>query len=240
MAVRPVSQPLSTIIRNGSRISGRCLRAAVTLPTAQLAARSRNFGGSGVQAEREAGNPVSKFINPIGYIKWKMSRIDSARHAYEACSLQFEKRPDFLQALNLPDNFQTWFAMTLLHVWIYNARLRAEGLEGKEMKQEIFDHIWLDVEIKIHKAGVKRQLSKIMSNLVSAYYGQSLAYDEGLYYGDAILAGALWRNLLGSQDVDAKQLESLVTYVRKQLQHIDQADRSEILEGRFSFADVKI
>lgn len=83
--------------------------------------------------------------------------------------------------------------MTILHVWIYNARLRAEGLEGKEMKQEIFDHIWLDVEIKIHKAGVKRQLSKIMSNLVSAYYGQTLAYDEGLYCGDVILAGALWR-----------------------------------------------
>ncbi|KAJ3007527.1 hypothetical protein HKX48_009066 [Thoreauomyces humboldtii] len=192
-----------------------------------------------------------------------MNRIDSARHGYEACSGQFDKQQDVLKALGLPDNFQSWFAMTVLHMWIYNARLRAEGLEGKEMKQEMFDHIWIDVEIKIHKAGVKTQLSTIMTNLVSAYYGQTLAYDEGLYYGDTVLAGAIWRsvhladycadcplnrlfhfastrNLMGSEDVDAKQMEALLVYVRKQLQRIDVADRAELLEGRYSFDDVSI
>ncbi|TPX60561.1 hypothetical protein PhCBS80983_g01756 [Powellomyces hirtus] len=218
-----------------------CRAAAATL--APRGVPLRQFGTSGVQSERESfpyQNAFSKLLHPIGYIKWKMNRIDSARHGYEACSGQFDKRAYMVKAFNLPDNFQTWFAMTVLHVWMYNARLRAEGLEGKEMKQEMFDHIWLDVEIKIHKAGVKTQISKIMSNLVSAYYGQTLAYDEGLYYGDAILAGALWRNLIASQDVDAAQMEALLTYVRKQLQRIDAADRAEILEGRFSFDEVPL
>ncbi|KAJ3164552.1 hypothetical protein HDU88_005198 [Geranomyces variabilis] len=213
------------------------------LPALWATRPSRNFTASGTYRERETfpyQNAFTKILHPIGYIKWKMNRIDSARHGYEACSSQFDKRSEMVKAFNLPDNFQTWFAMTVLHVWMYNARLRAEGLEGKEMKQEMFDHIWLDVELKIHHAGVRTNVSKIMSNLVSAYYGQTLAYDEGLYYGDAIMAGALWRNLMGSQDITATQMEAALVYVRKQLLRLDAADRAEVLEGRFSFDEVEI
>jgi hypothetical protein len=35
-----------------------------------------------------------------------------------------------------------------------------------------------------------------VSDLISTYYGQTLAYDEGLYEGDAILAAALWRYVI--------------------------------------------
>ncbi|KAJ3041649.1 hypothetical protein HDV00_008926 [Rhizophlyctis rosea] len=132
--------------------------------------------------------------------------------------------------------------MTVLHLWILFARLRAEGPDGRDMKQEVFTHIWLDVEIKLHKAGVKSRLNKILTDLMSAYYGQVLAYDEGLYHeGDAILAAALWRNVFGAnKPANATDLELLLTYVRRQLQQAEQIDRDEILGGKFAFADVEL
>ncbi|KAH6575398.1 hypothetical protein BASA62_001919 [Batrachochytrium salamandrivorans] len=64
--------------------------------------------------------------------------------------------------LGLEESFQGWFSMTILHVWIMNARLRGEGASGKDMKQEVFNHSWLDVEIKLHQAGVKTRISQIL------------------------------------------------------------------------------
>jgi len=40
---------------------------------------------------------------------------------------------------------------------------------------------------------VRHGLPKIVSDLISSYYGQGLAFDEGVSLGDPILASALWR-----------------------------------------------
>lgn len=83
--------------------------------------------------------------------------------------------------------------MTILHVWLVNLRFKAEGLPGKDATQELFNHIWIDADIRLNKAGVKARVGKVMEDLVDSYYGQSLAYAEGLVKGDAILASAMWR-----------------------------------------------
>ena len=48
-------------------------------------------------------------------------------------------------------------------------------------------HVWLDVEIKLSQAGVKTRLNGIVSDLVSSYQGQTLAYDEGIPFDPIIL-----------------------------------------------------
>ena len=49
--------------------------------------------------------------------------------------------------------------------------------------------------------------------------------DEGLYYGDPVLAAALWRNLhIAKKDISAVALVQSLSYTRKQLQHLDQSD----------------
>jgi len=60
----------------------------------------------------------------------------------------------YLKECQLPETFQSWFSVTVLHMWLYCARLRSEGSLGKEMKQELFNHLWVDVELKLHQAGV--------------------------------------------------------------------------------------
>ncbi|KAI9105879.1 ubiquinol-cytochrome C chaperone-domain-containing protein [Phlyctochytrium arcticum] len=233
--VRPIISRVAgrcTGLPLGSYPVGVCSASLITSPHGK-----RRFGTAGVQKEDTFPyqGPLAKVLNPFGYIRWKMNRIDAARVAYEACSVQTEERKALIESLKLPDNFQTWFSVTLLHVWLYNARLRAMGPAGKEMKQELFDYIWLDVEMKVHEAGVKRNLNKVIGDLVSTYYGTALAYDEGLYYGDAVFVSALWRNIYGQGDVDATDLEALLSYTRRQLQRIEAADRAQVLDGSFKF-----
>jgi hypothetical protein len=38
-------------------------------------------------------NPISKVLDPVGFVKWKMGVIDSARGHYEHCSDQFQNGP---------------------------------------------------------------------------------------------------------------------------------------------------
>ncbi len=98
--------------------------------------------------------------------------------------------------LQLESSFHSWFTITVLHVWMINKRLIYEGPQAKDYMKEIIHHIWLDVELKLHQAGVKTNISKTVQELVSSYQGQCLGYDEGLYYGDALFAAALWRYLV--------------------------------------------
>lgn len=200
---------------------------------------------------------ISKLLNPVGYMKWRMKLIDSARMLYENCSNQFETNEKLITGnsdekhfetnailiykietdVGLEVNFQAWFNMTILHVWMLNARLRGEGEIGKELRQEIFNHIWLDVELKLHQAGVKSNASKISEDLLHSYYGHTLAYDEGVAKSDAVLAAALWRNFLNAkEDVDPTALLQLVEYVRNNLVTLDTiAFDPFLLQGKFKF-----
>ncbi len=66
-----------------------------------------------------------------------MNRIDQCRKIYEQCSSQFTINPNLTRELRLKQNFSTWYACTVLHVWMINSRLRAEGKDGKEVTQRM-------------------------------------------------------------------------------------------------------
>jgi hypothetical protein len=77
----------------------------------------------------------ARATDPIGFYNWQVNRIDQCRKMYEKCSKQFDINPQLVKVLGLQYNFNTWFACTVLHVWMINSRLRAEGKEGKEITQ---------------------------------------------------------------------------------------------------------
>lgn len=77
----------------------------------------------------------ARALDPAGYYKWQMNRIDQCRQIYEKCSTQFDINPSLIQDLKLKKSFNTWYSCTVLHVWMINSRLRAEGKEGKEVTQ---------------------------------------------------------------------------------------------------------
>ncbi|KAJ3211698.1 hypothetical protein HDU67_004336 [Dinochytrium kinnereticum] len=186
---------------------------------------ARSFASAGVKPG--VSDMLMPILKPFSYIKSKMDRIDNAREAYEACSRQFLEENHLLaiEEYQLKNEFPVWFSATVLHLWMLNARLRTEGRDGTELKQEIFNMLWLDVEIRLHKAGIKQKLGVVVGELLSSYYGQTLAYDEGLALGDSVFASALWRNMYQNGPVSAADLESLTRYVRQQLQYLDSNDK---------------
>ncbi len=153
----------------------------------------------------------------------------------------------------LQDSFEGWYNCTTLHCWMIHKKLAQEGELGKDLSQELTRHVWLDVEIKLNQAGVKKKISSIVSDLVSSYNGQFLAYDEGinlskfcryqrddkltkkgLYHGDPILAAALWRNLfICNKEISATQLYNALEHTRKRLQYLDNLPYEKLTEPKF-------
>lgn len=74
---------------------------------------------------------------------------------------------------NLPDNFQTWFSITQLHVWMLMVRLRAED-HGKMYIQELVNRFFEDAEERIRLHGVrvrcKTLLTKTIANKMTMFY----------------------------------------------------------------------
>ncbi|KAI8805091.1 ubiquinol-cytochrome C chaperone-domain-containing protein [Cladochytrium replicatum] len=229
LAARPPRSVISSVYRVTPCMQGvnKYLQKTFFTSPQNYSSNSENSGFS--------SDGLSKYFSPVKYMKWRMGKIDTGRNVYEMCSTQYDKQPWLSQDAKLESNFQAWFSLTVLHIWMYGVRLRAEGQSGKEMNQEIVDHLWLDVEIQLAKAGVRFKIDSTVQGLLSGYYGQILAYDEGLARGDGVLAAAIWRNVYGPRPINASQLASLVSYVRQQLSTLDHTPASDLLSGKFSF-----
>lgn len=63
-------------------------------------------------------------------------------------------------------------------------------------------------------------------------------FDEGLCKGDAVLAGAIWRNLFdGKPDVDVELLAIITSYVRRVLSGLDKVSDETVYAGRVEFGN---
>lgn len=79
------------------------------------------------------------FIDSIRYkmgigLRYTNGRLKlSGENLYAVCA-EYPEFKDFIDQLNLPDTFQTWFSLTTLHSWMCLVRLRREGQEGRIMR----------------------------------------------------------------------------------------------------------
>ncbi|KAI9288934.1 hypothetical protein BC943DRAFT_272319, partial [Umbelopsis sp. AD052] len=90
----------------------------------------------------------------LGYYSTSSTAIRTSRDLYNVCAKQVEENKKFYhQDCNLPDNFQTWFSITQVHVWMLMVRLRAED-HGKIYIQELVNRFFEDAEDRIRSHGV--------------------------------------------------------------------------------------
>lgn len=146
----------------------------------------------------------------------------------------------FYATCNVPQNFQTWFAITQLHLWMTQTRFRAEeGKSTQMMINSLIDHLTTDIEIKLLNSGItnSRIYERYLKDLISFHYGCVLAYDEGFDTNDAILASAIWRNIYTmNEDVRPVQLENMVGYVRQQMSNLYKQDAENLFKGRITLS----
>lgn len=54
--------------------------------------------------------------------------------------------------------------------------------------------------------------------------------------GDAMLAAAIWRNLMGAkEDIDFQKLAQIVGYMRRELKRLENATDDEVVDGLWKF-----
>uniref|UniRef100_G3T995 Ubiquinol-cytochrome c reductase complex assembly factor 1 n=2 Tax=Loxodonta africana TaxID=9785 RepID=G3T995_LOXAF len=167
------------------------------------------------------------FTGPLKYSKWKIKI--AALRMYTSCveKTDFE---EFFRRCQIPDTFNSWFLITLLHVWMCLVRMKQEGRSGKYMCHIIVHFMWQDVEQRSKVMGVNPYiLKKNMIFMTDSFYAAVLGYDEGILSDDHALAAALWRSLFSRKCEDPRHLELLVEYVRKQMQYLDSMNGEDLL-----------
>ncbi|KAF7543056.1 hypothetical protein G7Z17_g11053 [Cylindrodendrum hubeiense] len=126
----------------------------------------------------------------------------------------------------LPPTFSTWSHVTMLHLYLINARIRCFDRDVfHNWQHQLTDHFFFECEKKMHidhhiTSSALRQ--RYLKDIFVQWRGLLLAYDEGLFKGDAILASAIWRNLFkGSPDVDPRTLVAIVGWMRSSLMRLE-------------------
>jgi cytochrome b pre-mRNA-processing protein 3 len=129
-------------------------------------------------------------------------------------------------AFKLPPTFSTWSHVTMLHLYLLNARVRCfERDTYQRWQQQLVDQFFFDAEKKMHvEHGITSSAlrQRYLKDIFVQWRGLLLAYDEGLAKGDAILASAVWRNLFkGDPEVDPRALATVVGWMRASLKALE-------------------
>eukprot|EP00041_Stephanoeca_diplocostata_P007525 m.107376 g.107376 ORF g.107376 m.107376 type:complete len:279 (-) comp16918_c0_seq1:171-1007(-) len=215
--------------------------------------QNRGVATQGGAARSDDRNPEStsaqqlslmdRFIKRLGVIGGFYSQnqlaMRAARNAYMTCCDQSSHR-EFIELTGLPDNFQSWFLIQQLHVWMLMVRAKQEGSLGATFYKQLVQFFWDDVEhrmrlMKIDDVTIKTESAR---ELNSMFYGLLFAYDEGLVKDDHVLASAVWRNLFHHTKgtATARDVAQLVAYIRREVHALDGVDAKDLLErGAVSF-----
>lgn len=185
---------------------------------------------------------LGAITNGDGIIKKMLKRFQNSKSKLRAGSaLLYENIADgvnyieFFTEFQLKDTFNSWFLVTELHVWLLCTRVMHEGADNKEdgrfLRNCLVESMWSDVQSRSKKLGndnpsFKRKQIEILSEQFQATL---ISYDEGLWYDDKALAGAIWRRFFEGDCSDFTKLEKLVKYVRRTAKMLDEMNRNQLL-----------
>lgn len=89
-----------------------------------------------------------------------------------------------------------------------------------------------------HNISTRGVRNRYLKDLWQQWRGVLLSYDEGVINGDAVLAGALWRNVFkGDENADIEDLALVTAFLRGQLKMLDGLSDEDIGEGRVQFQE---
>jgi cytochrome b pre-mRNA-processing protein 3 len=148
--------------------------------------------------------------------------------------------PKTSNGLELPVTFNVWAQVMYLHMYALTARLRKFPAQHVRIwEQNLLDHFFYAAEDRMamwHGMAARGIRNKYLKDLWVQWRGVLVSYDEGLIKGDAVLAGAVWRNVFqGREDVDITDVAAVVSYLRRELSRLDKLPDNVISTGDIKF-----
>lgn len=252
--VQPVLRPAHSRLFHTSSITAQSTAASTAVSPAQPIPRAPEQPQQQRRPPRTPPQTLTdrialKFRDYIPNTTETYVAYDVTRTLYAECAAQaaytdgeeFTPSAQFwYQTCARPPTFQAWSQVTMLHMWMIAARLRAlDRSRVKVWQQHFIDHFFYDAEdAMLKRYAVKRagERAGYVKDLYHQYRGMMAAFDEGLVRGDAVLATALWRNVFNaSDDVDVHALALVTSHVRRCLSRLGAIGDDVVLSGRVAF-----
>ncbi|KAK4561662.1 Serine carboxypeptidase 3 [Recurvomyces mirabilis] len=144
--------------------------------------------------------------------------------------------------LGLEPTFNTWAQIVMLHMYLLTLRLRQFPPQHAPIwHQNLLDHFFYAAEDRMavwHGMSARGVRNKYLKDLWLQWRGLQLSYDEGLIKGDAVMAGAVWRNLFrGREETDVGDLGVVVAYMRREMGRLAEVTDEQVGEGAVKFGD---
>lgn len=174
-------------------------------------------------------------------LRWPLGRRESGTPSratiqaiYGAIVAQ-ARRPEFYDALGVPDTVEGRFDMVLLHLWITLRSLRSRP-DGDALAQALFDEFCNDMDANLREMGVgDLAVPKRMRAFGEAFYGRMKAYDAAYEGGMSQFAASVARNVYG--DPAPGRGERLAAYADAALATLDAADEAAVRNGALPFGE---
>ncbi|CEF70543.1 Ubiquinol-cytochrome-c reductase complex assembly factor 1 [Strongyloides ratti] len=205
--------------------------------------------------EKEMQKPQSKIPEKIRkaitiakYHLFKKTPLDqetrllldkSAGQLYFCCANNFP----FIglqEKFGLPDTFASWYKLTLMHVWMVLMRihLSMDYYSYERFRTTLLSVMWHDIDTRLklvsQEINMKLNSKKDIRKMHGLYVQTLFEYDEGFLKNDVDLAGAVWRNLYVSKEIDPICLASVVMYIRSTVAYLDSLETGELLVNGIS------
>jgi cytochrome b pre-mRNA-processing protein 3 len=137
------------------------------------------------------------------------------------------RNPWFYREGAVADSLDGRFDMLTLHAWLLMDRLAAQGKEGQNLAQRLFDSMFRDLDRSLREMGVgDLGVPKRIKVMVQAFYGRAKAYSND------DLEATLARNLYRSAAIDPEILGKVAAYV---VRARDSLRSQNLLQGDVDF-----
>ena len=145
--------------------------------------------------------------------------------------------PEFFDDFGVPDTPEGRFEMIALHAFLVMQRLTEGDEKTKRFSQELFDHMFADMDRNLRELGVgDLSVGKKIKALARSFYGRTVAYQRGLAEaGDTLLMEGLQRNVYGAAEITTGALPRLASYVRRQADVLTRQPLEDLCKGLVRF-----
>lgn len=148
--------------------------------------------------------------------------------------------PYFYASLKVPDTVDGRFDMLVMHAYLVVARLRDGDEDATVLSQELFDHMFRDMDHALRELGVGDMgISKRIQKMAAKFYGRGEAYDEALSQpGEAALCETIDRNVFAGVAPPEGSVEKLAAYLRSAQASLGEQPLEMLYGGTVSFPAV--
>jgi cytochrome b pre-mRNA-processing protein 3 len=201
-------------------------------------ARDRSLAPETDSGQRPAvDTPASWRGRFLSWFRGRRARRQAAQALYEAVVRQ-ARQPVFYSAWGVPDSRDGRLEMVGLHAVLLMRRLRAEGREGRELAQGLFDAMFADLDRHLREWGVGDQsMGRHVRKLAQSFFGRAESLDRVLVGPDtAPLEEVLRRNVYAeAAEPDPEAARRLGRYLKAQDRSLQEQGGTDLLAGRIRF-----